>query len=424
MKKIVAILLTLVLSASGVGFVGAEENFINIAPESNIMVSSTYGEGTLGLLPEYVVDDNDDSAWVNGYSPNTENSFRLTFAYSMTINSLSILMYPGSDKDFEIRLLKSNASEGYDVLHTCGPDEPMSVRTDFQVEKMFPNNKYSGVLVITHAINGTIGIKDLKVFVPESQVGLVNVAKDKKVTGGNNAFNLPAAALVDGSVSTPASIQGGYPPFYIDIDLGKKFPISRVELFTYDYTTGGGRSEGIQIYASNTPGFTDPDDMVLLKQFNEPLVALSSYGFDVDGSEYRYIRFTCVTEDFVPLMELSVFAQTEENYGRWTLSDAAGEINSLEGKTPASLSIPVYNGTGSTKNYTAIALITDSEGKVIACGAKTEQITGNGTVMVDLTGISGTLPSGCKIKAVLVDSYLEMNQLCGDFTIDEGGNVQ
>lgn len=422
MKKIITVLLAALFVTSGA--VWAEEAEINIAPQSVISVSSTYG--LPGMEPELAVDEDDTTAWGNGYFPNGENYFRLSFSFPQNVNTVSLLMHPSMNKDFEVRLITGDAftSGGYDVLYSCGSDEPASDRLTLDVTGELAEKKYSGVMVITHAVNGPLGICDLKVFVPDNQVELINVAKDKPVTGGGNAFGIAPEDLVDGDNITIAAIQDIYPPYYIDIDLGRRYPISRIELFTVDYSAYGGYRSGIQIYGSNTPGFTDPEDMVLLKQFDEEMTSMTSYGFDVDGSEYRYIRFTCAVQNFVPMAELSVFAEVDENFGRWTLSDSANEITVLEGKTPASIGIPVTNNTGAAKSYTLIALITGPDGKVLSSAAKTQSIDGEDTITAELTGYSEALPAGCRIKAILVDNYIGMNQLCGGFEIDERGMAQ
>ena len=96
----------------------------------------------------------------------------------------------------------------------------------------------------------------------------------------------------------------------------------------------------------------------------------------------------------------------------------------LEGKTPASIEIPVTNNTGAAKSYTLIALITGLDGKVLSSAAKTQSIDGEDTIKAELTGYSEALPAGCRVKAILVDNYIGMNQLCGGFEIDERGMAQ
>lgn len=247
--------------------------------------------------------------------------------------------------------------------------------------------------------------------------GLHNIAMNKKTSGGRNAFGYASAALVDGNTSTSAATGTDS---HILIDLGSRYSIEYLEF----YTANRNNVKGFKIIASNTPDFTNADDILKLCEMKEAVTPNAKYGFRVETeAKYRYIRFEGTEGVYTPINEIMVYSSAEINVDQWILTDTANRTIRLraEGKTLKDLSVTVHNYSGDyTKTVTILVLLYNADGKLMKMFTPqmSTLLSETNPITLHLDGwLAGTVPSGYTLQAIMLDNVTHSHMPCAAFTV-------
>lgn len=150
-----------------------------------------------------------------------------------------------------------------------------------------------------------------------------NVALNKTVTTNvvldsqDSANQWGAERLVDGNTGTMSLVQGSSDNEYFQVDLGKSYDITKVELYDrVDQEQVAEGRFGFRIIASNTADFSDYDILGGLDmQDDTRFPAQGCYTINENGTEkYRYVRFERTekrTGWWLFYSELKIFADVE-----------------------------------------------------------------------------------------------------------------
>ncbi len=307
-----------------------------------------------------------------------------SFGVPKKLESIAIIPADGAEIAFEVIGVPINESIGQETIYQT--EELASGQVDISLE----GKSYSEIKIASLSGDVPLSISEVKLMSDARLVGLFNVSLGKSVSGGENAFGVNPKCLVDGDLTNIAAAQSGNTA--IDVDLGRRYPITYVELVTAS-TTNGGLPTRCMVYASNTPDFAEGSDTVLLHTFEEAMGGRKVYSFFGNGEAYRYIRFTDATKNtFIAMAEMSVYSACEESIGEWNVSGGAFSVN-------------IENKSAEMKPYTMLVYQADASGEIKNIEAAAAGIAKKGSLSVNASFADENT------QAILIDDLRSFNLL-------------
>lgn len=228
-------------------------------------------------------------------------------------------------------------------------------------------------------------------------VSLVNVALNKNVTssGTHNTTQYYEARLVDGSEGTSAThctlVSGNANGrSYLLIDLGNYYDVKNFEWVTRYSSSLESNYNNVEIAGSAE--FIEPSSFH--NQMTQ-LYTITSSEFQNDnnstfrmiapttGKKFRYIAiYRDNVSSFFGAAEFRVFAQTNEEFGKWTVTKDNTSIDKLNGSGTYGFSLPVTSHINQDVEYVIVLCAYDSDGFLLNAVYKDVVSTGKQSVLL------------------------------------------
>lgn len=233
---------------------------------------------------------------------------------------------------------------------------------------------------------------------------LVNVLKDKEITGNANANYNPISAVVDGNESTFAVSSGG-PAF--SIDLGNIYDIVAVELVPQ-----GGENNKILLQGMNVLASKEYVDFKNVSSDTIDATTIATYPSTSSKKEIitfaspvkaRYLGLN--KSSYIVICEFKAYAYVDKNFGQWSVKNGTVAVDAVTDAGTYTFSIPVQNlDTDADTDYYMIVSAYDENGKMLYKDSGVVTATKNTTTELTKTLTVDAVANVSEITAVLVKS--------------------